>query len=63
MLPYLAYKYVKDQKEKNRRDMQDSLANLTVNLSKSISPDMVRFIIIKDLMINGKSLAQFRNIS
>ncbi|GMS83564.1 hypothetical protein PENTCL1PPCAC_30656 [Pristionchus entomophagus] len=41
MLPYLAYKYVKDQKEKNKRDMQDSLANLTVNLSKSISPDMV----------------------
>lgn len=41
MLPYVAYQYVKNKREANRRDMESNLESLTTNLSRSMIPDQV----------------------
>ncbi|CAB3410925.1 unnamed protein product [Caenorhabditis bovis] len=41
MLPYLAYKYVKNKREENNRAMAENLDSLVSNLSRSIIPDQV----------------------
>lgn len=44
MLPLLAYRYVKNQREKTNREMTETLQSLTSNLPKSIMPDKVRIL-------------------
>ncbi|PIO54020.1 hypothetical protein TELCIR_24626, partial [Teladorsagia circumcincta] len=39
MLPYVAYKYVKNKREATKREMDSVLESLTSNLSRSMVPD------------------------
>ncbi|RCN51858.1 TBC domain protein [Ancylostoma caninum] len=41
MLPYVAYKYVKNKREATRREMETTLDSLTSHLSRSMIPDQV----------------------
>ncbi|KAK5973465.1 hypothetical protein GCK32_008790, partial [Trichostrongylus colubriformis] len=41
MLPYVAYKYVKNKREATKREMDSALDSLTSTLSRSIIPDQV----------------------
>ncbi|KAK6019767.1 hypothetical protein OSTOST_14589, partial [Ostertagia ostertagi] len=41
MLPYVAYKYVKNKREATKREMDSVLESLTSNLSRSMIPDQV----------------------
>ncbi|XGW07296.1 hypothetical protein V3C99_010468 [Haemonchus contortus] len=41
MLPYVAYKYVKNKREATKREMDSTLESLTSNLSRSMIPDQV----------------------
>ncbi|PIO76239.1 TBC domain protein [Teladorsagia circumcincta] len=41
MLPYVAYKYVKNKREATKREMDSVLESLTSNLSRSMVPDQV----------------------
>ncbi|KAK6054500.1 hypothetical protein COOONC_07994 [Cooperia oncophora] len=41
MLPYVAYKYVKNKREASKREMDSTLESLTSNLSRSMIPDQV----------------------
>ncbi|VDK60332.1 unnamed protein product [Cylicostephanus goldi] len=49
MLPYVAYKYVKNKRDQNKREMDSTLESLASHLSRSMIPDQVV------LRINGVS--------
>ncbi|WKX96871.1 hypothetical protein Q1695_012932 [Nippostrongylus brasiliensis] len=49
MIPYVAYQYVKNKREANKREMEATLDTITSNLSRSMIPDQVV------LRINGVS--------
>uniref|UniRef100_A0A1I7XA38 TBC1 domain family member 15 n=1 Tax=Heterorhabditis bacteriophora TaxID=37862 RepID=A0A1I7XA38_HETBA len=41
MIPYAAYKMIKNKRESNRRELEDNLDSLTSNLARSMIPDQV----------------------
>ncbi|VDM68199.1 unnamed protein product, partial [Strongylus vulgaris] len=41
MLPYVAYKYVKNKRDESKREMESTLDSLTSHLSRSMIPDQI----------------------
>ncbi|VDL76914.1 unnamed protein product [Nippostrongylus brasiliensis] len=47
MIPYVAYQYVKNKREANKREMEATLDTITSNLSRSMIPDQKDYFITR----------------
>ncbi|VDL78407.1 unnamed protein product [Nippostrongylus brasiliensis] len=56
MIPYVAYQYVKNKREANKREMEATLDTITSNLSRSMIPDQAVGVFIEWTPSEEKSI-------